>query len=641
MPWDNDLGCYRSDYPDLKVADQTITEMVFARTEEFGDRRAYVDALTGASYSFRQVRDLSFRYAKGLCDSGFKQGDVLLVYSANSIVYPIVVHSVLAMGGVVSTCNPAYTPHELALQLEDSGAIYLACCAEQLPNVEAALSNKTQPPMKLKVRRVLLMDVQDAEKAKQVSEMVGCPPLHSLLLLTSWTSLLADTADYKKPTGVDLRNDAVLLPYSSGTTGMSKGVMLTHSNVVWNVHQFVITDATDSIAGVLPFFHIYGLQLVMNHTLFTGCTCYVWARFKPEPFLRNIQEKSLTLLHLVPPLLILLAKSPLVDQYDLSSIHTIISGAAPLTSEVAKQVVKRLPKLKHLRQGYGMTELSPITHASPSYNKKYGAAGKLLSTTLALIMGEDGQPVTKTGPEGIGELWVKGPQVMKGYRGQPEATSQTIDKDGWLHTGDIAYVDDEGYFFIVDRLKELIKYKGFQVAPAELEGLLLHHPQIADCAVIPVPCEIAGEIPKAFVVLKPGSRLTEEEIKDFIKQDVAHYKRLRGGVEFVEQIPKSASGKILRRILRAQERKKQEKEEQQQLAVKSLPQLYHTIATISFQEEVMKLKIRSGNTSQSLYNAISTRFGLSTQHFVVMDEDGVDVPVDASLPTGEYTMELS
>ena len=294
----------------------------------------------------------------------------------------------------------------------------------------------------------------------------------------------------------------------------------------------------------------------MNAGPIRGTRVVVVPKFDPGQYLGLIQKHKATFLHIVPPIMVFLAKHPVVAKFDLTSVHTIVCGAAPLGDDIARQVKKRFPSVKSLRQGYGMTELSPVSHCSPFDNKKYGSAGVLVPNTECKIVDlESGKPA-KRGERG--EIWIRGPQVMKGYLNNAEATKRTIDADGFLHTGDVGYVDDEGFYYVVDRVKELIKYKGFQVPPAELEGLLLSHDGIADAAVIPKPDERGGEVPKAFVVLKPKVTLTEDEVKAFVKKNVAHYKQLRGGVVFVDKIHKSASGKILRRIYKAEELKKWE-----------------------------------------------------------------------------------
>jgi len=278
------------------------------------------------------------------------------------------------------------------------------------------------------------------------------------------------------------------------------------------------------------------------------------SKFDMEVFLSSVQKYKITKAPLVPPIILGLAKHPLVDQYDLSSLELVMSGAAPLGAEVAREASNRVGC--KIAQGYGMTEASPVTHLTPTNqgDGKIGSLGLPIPNTEVMIVSpETGQPL---GKNENGEIWIRGPQIMKGYLNRPDATEESIDSDGWYHTGDIGYVDDEGYFYAVDRMKELIKYKGMQVAPAELEALLLTHESIADAAVIPVEDEEAGELPKAFIVLKQNQSLNEPDVMDFVAQHVAPHKKIRI-VEFVSEIPKSASGKILRRVLIQQEREKQ------------------------------------------------------------------------------------
>jgi 4-coumarate--CoA ligase len=348
---------------------------------------------------------------------------------------------------------------------------------------------------------------------------------------------------------VDL-DDVVVLPYSSGTTGLAKGVMLTHRNLVSNIEQVLGTVAVgedDAFVAVLPFFHIYGMQVLMNTGLRAGATIVTMPRFDLEQFLSLHQEHHLTCGFVAPPMVVALAKHPIVDNYDLSALRWINSGAAPLSAELAIECGERLGC--EVVQGYGMTELSPTSHATPSGMFKPGSVGVTVPNTEVKIV----DLVTQS-PLGIdedGEVWIRGPQVMKGYWNNDAATKNTIDDDGWLHTGDIGHIDADGHLFIVDRLKELIKFKGFQVAPAELEALLLTHPQIADAAVIGLPDDEAGEVPAAYVVLKPGQDTTAADIQSFVAKNVASYKQVRK-LTFVDAIPKSASGKILRRVLRDQ-----------------------------------------------------------------------------------------
>jgi acyl-CoA synthetase (AMP-forming)/AMP-acid ligase II len=302
--------------------------------------------------------------------------------------------------------------------------------------------------------------------------------------------------------------------------------------------------------GVLPFFHIYGQTVIMNMGLHLGATIVTMPRFDLEQFLGLIQEYRLTFAHLVPPIVLALAKHPLVDQYDLSSLHTILSGAAPLGAELERACTERIGVA--IIQGYGMTEASPVTHVRPLDDTAHpGSIGPTLPNTESRVVSAEGGG--DLGPGEDGEIWIRGPQVMQGYLNDPDATARTLDAEGWLHTGDIGHVDDDGFFYVVDRLKELIKYKGYQVPPAELEAILVTHPAVADAAVTPHPDEEAGEIPKAFVVLKPDSHASADDIMAFVAERVSPQKRVRM-VEFVSEIPKSASGKILRRVLVDRER---------------------------------------------------------------------------------------
>jgi acyl-CoA synthetase (AMP-forming)/AMP-acid ligase II len=303
----------------------------------------------------------------------------------------------------------------------------------------------------------------------------------------------------------------------------------------------------EKIIAVLPFFHVYGMQVLMNTGLRAGATTITMPRFDLEQFLRLHQDYAITRSFVAPPIVLALAKHPVVDQFDLTALEQVFSGAAPLSAELAEEAGKRLNA--EVVQGYGMTELSPVSHLTPPGYYKPGSVGVTAPNTEIRIVdpasGED------LGIDEDGELWVRGPQVMKGYHNNPEATAITLDEDGWLRTGDMGHIDDDDHVYVVDRLKELIKYKGFQVAPAELESLLLTHPAVADAAVIGLPDEEAGEIPVGYVVLKPGAQGSAEDIQAYVAEQVATFKQLRR-VELTDAIPKSASGKILRRVLKDQ-----------------------------------------------------------------------------------------
>jgi acyl-CoA synthetase (AMP-forming)/AMP-acid ligase II len=517
---------FRGPYPDVAIPEVSLTDFILQTTGQFTDKAALIDGLSGRTLTYSQFEDRVRRTAASLARKGFRKGEVFGIFSTNCPEYAVAFHAVAMLGGINTPVNPLYTAEEAAFQLKNSGA------------------------------RFLVTSPQFVEKAQ---EAAGLSKIEELFVFgesedaTPFDSLLASDGDVPR-VEINPREDLVALPYSSGTTGLPKGVMLTHYNLVANMRQMDGLEyfhAKDILLCVLPLFHIYGLVVVLNMGLHQGATVITMSRFDLEQFLSLIQEYRVTLSHIVPPIVLQLAKNPIVDDYDLSSLKMIFSGAAPLGVELTTECMQRVGC--SIRQGYGMTETSPVTHSSPPKpeDMKLGAVGTAAPNTECKLV--DFASGAEMGPNQEGELWVRGPQVMKGYLNNPEATARTIDSDGWLHTGDIGYADEDGHFFIVDRVKELIKYKGFQVAPAELEALLLSHPAIADAAVIPCADEEAGEVPKAFVVLK--GEATAQEIMDFVAERLAPHKKIRF-VEFISQIPKSASGKILRRVLVEKERAK-------------------------------------------------------------------------------------
>jgi acyl-CoA synthetase (AMP-forming)/AMP-acid ligase II len=516
-------------FPEVSIPEISLTELVFARAGEHAEKPALIEGLTGRTLTYGELTEAVRSVAASLAARGFEKGDVFAIYSPNLPEYAVAFHAVASLGGVVTTINPLYTADETAHQLKDAHAKYLI----------------TVPPL--------------VEKAREAAAHSGVGQLFvfgEAEGAVSFEELLREGAGMEAPAvEINPREDLVALPYSSGTTGLSKGVMLTHYNMVANIIQMEGTGhayENDTLVCVLPLFHIYGMNVIMNCCLYTGATIVMLPRFEFEQVLEIIQRYRVTLGHFVPPIIVALSKSPVVEKYDLSSLKTIFSGAAPLGAQVTREVSERLSCF--LKQGYGMTETSPVTHTTPNDpdRVKDGSVGlPAPNTEVKIISVETG---AELGANEEGEILVRGPQVMKGYLNRPDATAETIDSEGWLHTGDIGYADDEGYFFIVDRAKELIKYKGFQVAPAELEAVLLTHPDVADAAVIPVADEEAGEVPKAFVVLKDArAGVQGETLMKFVAGRVAPYKKIRH-LEFIEQIPKSPSGKILRRLLVARER---------------------------------------------------------------------------------------
>jgi acyl-CoA synthetase (AMP-forming)/AMP-acid ligase II len=513
-------------YPDISIPETALTPFVLRRAKELGDKPALIDGPTGRKVSYTQIADSISIVAHNLAQRGFRKGDVCGILSPNCPEYGIAFHAVATLGGIVTPINPLYTKYEVGHQLKDSGARFLI----------------TVPAC--------------AEKVLEASEKAGLDELFvfgSLPGATSFDSLLVDNG---RATQADINpaEDLVALPYSSGTTGLPKGVMLTHRNLVANICQMEGLSyfyETDTLICVLPLFHIYGLVVVLNMGLYSGATIVTMPRFELESFLQAVQDYDVSLAHLVPPVILSLSKHPIVDNYKLPNLKTIFSGAAPLGEDLTRACMERLGC--NIRQGYGMTETSPVTHSSPAppMDVKFGSVGVPAPNTECKIVDLATGEALGVGEKG--EVCVRGPQIMKGYLNKPEATAQTIDLENWLHTGDIGYFDEDGHFFIVDRAKELIKYKGFQVPPAELEAVLLTHPSVADAAVIPCPDEEAGEVPKGIIVLRGPA--DAEEIMEFVGERVAPHKRIRY-LEFVDKIPKSPSGKILRRVLVEMEKAK-------------------------------------------------------------------------------------
>ena len=514
---------FRSPYPDVIIPEQSFSDYVFEHVSQWGEAPAFIDGPSGRTLTFTEVADGARRVASSLAERGLHKGDVFAMYCPNLPEYAVAVHGVVMLGGVVTTANPLYTADELAYQLNDAEATYVL-------TVPTFLDKAREAAAKTRVREIFV-----------IGEAAGATPFSELLR----------GSGHLPEVQINPREDVAILPYSSGTVGKPKGVILTHYNLTALLQQIapLLPDRLDHrVLGFLPFFHIFGLQVLMNNTLRNGITCVTMPRFDLELFLRYIQDYRITHLYLVPPIVLALAKQPLVDQYDLSSLRYILSGAAPLDAAIQQAVATRL----HVPvvQGYGMTETSLAIALTPpdSASVKAGAAGVLIPNLEGKVV--DPLTGTEVGVHEQGELLVRGPNVMRGYLKNADATAITIEPDGWLHTGDIVSVDEEGYIFVVDRLKELIKYKGLQVAPAEIEGVLLTHPAIADAAVIGIPDEEAGEVPKAFVVLKDA--VTPEAIMQYVAGKVAPHKRVRQA-EIVDAIPKSASGKILRRVLAERE----------------------------------------------------------------------------------------
>ncbi|MEU9475583.1 4-coumarate--CoA ligase family protein [Streptomyces sp. NPDC048191] len=519
---------FRSEYADVPPVELPIHEAVLGHAADFGERPALIDGTDGTTLTYEQVNRFHRRVAAGLADAGVRKGDVLALHSPNTIAFPTAFYAATRAGASVTTVHPLATPEEFAKQLGDSGARWIVTVSPLLEGARRA-----------------------AELAGSIREIFVCdsaPGHHSLV------DMLATTAPEPR-LAFDPAEDVAALPYSSGTTGVPKGVMLTHRQIATNLAQLepAVTMAPgERILAVLPFFHIYGLTALMNAPLRKGATVVVLPRFDLESFLAAVEKHRITGLYVAPPIVLALAKHPAVTRYDLSSLRYVISAAAPLDAHLARACAARLG-LPPIGQAYGMTELSPGTHVVPLdrlHDAPAGTVGRLIAGTEMRIVSLD-DPGKDHGTGESGEILIRGPQVMKGYLGRPDATTAMIDADGWLHTGDVGHVDEDGWLFVVDRVKELIKYKGFQVAPAELEALLLTHPGIADAAVVGAYNDDGNEVPHAFVVRRADTAagLTRNEIMLYVAERVAPYKRVRE-VTFVDTVPRAASGKILRRELR-------------------------------------------------------------------------------------------
>ncbi|KAK2755503.1 hypothetical protein FQN54_006440 [Arachnomyces sp. PD_36] len=549
----------KSSYPPIDIPNIDIWTFLFERKDRAfpDDKIIYQDAETLRSYTYAQVKSTALEFGKGLKATwDWKKGDVLALFTPNSIDTPAVTWGASWAGGILSPANPGYNVDELAFQLKDSGAKGVITQFDLLPVVREA------------GKRVGITDDRIA--------LVGdkTDPTNRVKHFSAVQNL-AGTSRYRK-TKVDPGTDLAFLVYSSGTTGKPKGVMLSHRNIVANVLQVGSLEGEnvsweggqdgkgDRVLAFLPFFHIYGLTCLIHQSIYLGLHLVVMSKFDIERWCAHVQNFRITFSYVVPPVVLLLSKHPIVTKYDLSSLRILNSGAAPITRELLEATYARIKT--GVKQGYGLSETSPTTHTQPwaDWNRTIGSVGKMVANMEAKYMTtpeDDSEP--KEVPVGeVGELYMRGPNVFLGYHNNPTATAASLSKDGWFRTGDVGYQDKECNFYITDRVKELIKYKGFQVAPAELEGILADNQSINDVAVIGVESKEHGtEVPRAYVVRRTkGGNEKEEEVQivKFLDAKVAHHKKLRGGVRFVDEIPKSVSGKILRRVLKEKAKKEEE-----------------------------------------------------------------------------------
>jgi acyl-CoA synthetase (AMP-forming)/AMP-acid ligase II len=484
---------YRSPEPDIEIPDLAMPEYVLGGAAARGDHPAFIDGATGEVTTFAEFVAQVDAVAAHLQARGIGKGDVVGLLGPNSSEWGVAYHAILRAGAIVTPMYAMLAAEEIERQMANSDA-------------------------------KLLID----DPAEFVAEV--------------------DPGAAPERVEVD-PEDLAVLPYSSGTTGLMKGVMLTHRNLVANIEQawnsMPLTDE-DVLVGLMPFFHIYGQTVVLNMGLAKGSTIVTMQRFECDELMDLIEKYGVTWLHIAPPVVLAIATTTDVEGRDFSKLKLVISGAAPLDAELSARAEAKLGA--PIRQGYGMTELSPVSHKSRLARVEEtppGSVGALIPNTEARLVDPTTGEDAAEGEEG--EIWIRGPQVMRGYLNNDEATAETLVGDGWIRTGDIGRIDENGFFYIVDRLKELIKYKGHQVPPAELEAVLVSHPKVKDAGVIGVPMDDGGEAPKACVVVEDD--LDPDELMAWVAERVAPYKRIRE-VEIVDEIPKSASGKILRRLLR-------------------------------------------------------------------------------------------
>ncbi|XP_043480422.1 luciferin 4-monooxygenase-like [Leptopilina heterotoma] len=511
---------------------ESIGEYFLETMEKHGPATALINMESGEQLSHREVLEKSLKLATYLNKLGLDINDRIAICSENNLNFSIAVLSSIFLGTAICPLNPIYTERELIHSLNISKPKFIFVSGFVLARMQKIIKDLSWSP-----KLILLYDIPNC----------SVPSIAKLISKVSDYSV----KNFRLPK-IDKSEHVSIIACSSGTTGLPKGVMLTDKNVLNQLRHFSESRAlklTDNISvlGLLPLFHAYGL--FVSFLIFSsGAKLIVLSRFDERLFLEAISKYKIDSLTLVPPLMVFLAKSPIVDEYDLSCVNEIACGAAPLSKEIALAVQKRL-NVPYIKTGYGLTEATLSVISSFDIPKPQ-SVGILVHGVIAKVISLDGKSNAPLGPLCEGELCFKGDTIMKGYCDDEEATRATIDEDGFLHTGDVGYYDDEGYFYIVDRVKELIKYKGFQVPPAELESILLSHSAIKDAAVVGLADELAGELPLAFVVKQPGVNVSPAEIIQYVNERVSAEKKLRGGVRFVEAIPKNPSGKILRRELR-------------------------------------------------------------------------------------------
>ncbi|MBL5766277.1 long-chain fatty acid--CoA ligase [Heyndrickxia sporothermodurans] len=517
----------------------------------------------GKNITYQEIYESALKFANYLRKLGIKKGDRVAIMLPNGPQSVIGYFGVLYAGGVVVQTNPLYTERELEYQMEDSGAEVILTLDILFPRVSKVMG-------KTSIKHIIVTAVKDylpfpknliypfiQKKQTGIAVNINHEGNHHLL-----KRILTDMQAIPLENEFDFENDLALLQYTGGTTGFPKGVMLTHKNLIANASMcdawiYKAKKGEETVLGLLPFFHVYGMTAVLLLSVMQGYKMVLLPKFDAETTLKTIQKQRPTIFPGAPTIYIGLLNRPNIEKYDLSSINSCVSGSAALPIEV-QQKFEKVTGGK-LVEGYGLSESSPITHANFLWSgeRVKGSIGVPWPDTDAAIFSlEDGKPL----PAGeIGELAVKGPQVMKGYWNRPEETEQVL-KDGWLFTGDVGYMDEQGYFYIVDRKKDIIIAGGYNIYPREIEEVLYEHPDIQEAVVAGIPDPYRGETVKAYVVLKENAKVTEEELNKFSRKYLAAYKVPRL-YEFRNELPKTAVGKILRRSLIDEERKKLEKDD--------------------------------------------------------------------------------
>jgi len=549
-PW---LKFYEPGVPEeIDIPELPLQSLLEEAARDFPDNVAFI--FLGQEMTYREVNEQADRLATALANLGIKKGDVVALLLGNMPQFVIAFFGALKAGAILTLVNPLYKPREIRFQLQDAGA-------KAIILIDILHDNYAQIRDETGVQHTIVTTMADAFPWLRTSFQLPDLPGYHL-----WSDLISGTSPKPPKVEIDSKETPAVLQYTGGTTGTPKGAILTHYNLLANTYQcsawipFAKRGSGDATLAVLPFFHVFGLTVAMLNTIRLAGKVVLHPRPDFDQILRDIPKYNIKYFPGVPTIYASLISRPDLDQYDLSSVTACLSGAAPLPMAVAKKFEEIAGA--NLVEGYGLTEASPVTHCNPIQEKppfdkkREGSIGVPMPNTLAKIV--DLETGTRELPPGeVGELVVKGPQVMKGYWNKPEETRLQL-RDGWLYTGDIAKMDEDGYFYIIDRKKQMIDRAGFKIYPREVEEVLFMHPAVADAAVVGVPDPKRGETVKAFVVLKERAKATEEEIKEFCRDKLAYYK-VPEYIEFRSELPKSAVGKTLRRVLQEEERRKREK----------------------------------------------------------------------------------